>query len=43
MPDVSFYGHGHCGKWDTEWEFGPVDEGTILESDHECQTGQDGE
>jgi hypothetical protein len=43
MPDVSFYGHGYCGNCDTEWEFGPVEEGTVLESDHECASTQDDE
>ncbi|WP_461033151.1 hypothetical protein [Streptomyces mayteni] len=36
MADVSFYGHGYCGDCDETWEFEPVPDGTILESDHEC-------
>ncbi len=43
MTSVSFYGFGYCADCDTTWEFGPVEDGTILESDHECDTEQDSE
>ncbi|MEW1699386.1 hypothetical protein [Streptomyces sp. NPDC091278] len=43
MAAVSFYGSGYCGDCDTTWDFGPVEDGTILESDHECDQGVDGD
>lgn len=36
MAAVSFYGEGHCGDCGETWEFGPVADGTMLESEHEC-------
>lgn len=36
MADVSFYGEGHCGDCGETWEFEPVEDGTTLQSDHEC-------
>ncbi|MCF3101462.1 hypothetical protein IPZ58_07695 [Streptomyces roseoverticillatus] len=37
MATVSFYGYGYCADCDTTWEFAPVDDGTVLESDHRCE------
>lgn len=44
MTAVSFYGEGHCGDCGATWEFGPVADGTVLESEHECApSGQEKE
>lgn len=43
MSRVSFYGSGYCEECDSTWEFGPVEDGTLLESDHECESERDGE
>lgn len=43
MASISFYGSGYCGDCDTSWEFGPVDDGTLLESDHEDASFYGGE
>ena len=36
MADVCFYGEFHCGDCGATWEFEPVEDGTLLWSEHEC-------
>lgn len=37
-PDnqLCFYGEWHCGICGSTWEFEPEENGTIMESEHDC-------
>jgi hypothetical protein len=36
MSNVSFYGQAHCGDCGATWVFEPIEDGSFVQSDHEC-------
>ncbi|MFD7615811.1 hypothetical protein [Streptomyces sp. NPDC059802] len=36
MSDVNFYGEAHCGDCGETWEFEPMENGSLVDLDHDC-------